>query len=332
MPKYLRPLSDMRPMLSWALDSVREATDKNHIFMAIRKENEDVWGASSILKQVEPDIQLLILPRETNGPADTVVCMLEEFSVSGSFIVKDCDCSMKPISFADGGNAVFLGWRETAIGDRGSKSWVEVEGDNGLGLMKVTAITEKQRPTDWYVCGAYQFADADKFLGYFNGADINRSKEVFCSSVIQKMMAAGDGFSGVPCHNLHDWGTWDKYVTWRQQRKVYFLDIDGCTTQAGMPYGAGSWRDVHVLDGVKEKTAKMIADGCSIILVTSRPGTEAGVTEAVLKEDGVQWTRIVYGIPNGPRVLVNDYAASNPYPACSAINTKRNSGSWMEML
>ena len=47
---------------------------------------------------------------------------------------------------------------------------------------------------------------------------------------------------------------------------------------------------------------------------------------------GVEWHRIFYGIAGGPRVIVNDFADSNPYPACVAINTERNSGDWIKKV
>jgi hypothetical protein len=205
--------------------------------------------------------------------------------------------------------------RESAIGDRGSKSWVEIK--NGF----VASIYEKSRPLDWYCHGGYQFDSAADFVYEFD--NLKQEKEIFCSNIINKMLEKGARFHAVKCTDLHDWGTWEKYVFWRRQRKAYFIDIDGTITNAGSPFGKGSWREVRVLDGVKEKIQSLKQAGCAIYFTTSRPESEASITEEILKNEGIIWDRIIYGIQNGPRVIINDYSDSNPYPSAEAINTQK---------
>ena len=325
IPKYLRVLNDLRPMLSWALDSIRSHPEGIKPYFAIRKENEDIWGATAIIKELETNAEVMVLDHITNGPACTVYEMIKHFSIDGRFIVKDCDCSFNTNGVWPEKSAVFLGWRETAIGDRGTKSWAAVK--DGF----VTSLCEKQSPLDWYCHGGYQFASAKEFVTTFAKSQ-NHFGEIFCSNIINKLIENGAKFQAIECKDLHDWGTWEKYISWRQNRKVYFIDIDGTITTAGSPFGRDSWKEVKVIVGVKEKLETLKKAGCAIYLTTSRPDSESNVTEEVLKSGGIIWDRIIYNIQNGPRVIINDYADSNPYPSVEAINTERNSGSWVKMI
>jgi hypothetical protein len=89
---------------------------------------------------------------------------------------------------------------------------------------------------------------------------------------------------------------------------------------------------VEPLKGVKEKIVKLYEAGNTIYILTARPFGMSAHTEAMLKKRGIPFHRIIYDLPVNARVLVNDYAASNPYPAAVAINTQRNSANWVDML
>lgn len=324
MPKYIRPLNDMRPMFSWALDGIRTLTS-NKICFAIRKNDEDEWHVSNIIKNYE-NAEVLILDYNTNGPAETVYEMLKYFDINESFLIHDCDCTWKPQNenWDKNENQIFVGWRETAIGDRGSKSWIFTNND------KVTKIEEKRSITDWYCCGGYLFSNPKKFKSLFES--FNKNNEIFCSHIIQTMIDSGDIFRWVECGDFNDWGTYEKYVAWRKKRKIYFFDLDGTLCEAGGPYGKKEWNNVNILPGVKEKLKELKEKNNYIIIVTSRPLEQKNLTLNFLKENNICYDNILFGIPNGSRVMINDYAKSNPYPAVEALNTKRNTADWLEML
>ena len=41
---------------------------------------------------------------------------------------------------------------------------------------------------------------------------------------------------------------------------------------------------------------------------------------------------LVMGLPHCQRIVINDFARSNPYPSCSAINIPRNENNLKEFL
>lgn len=315
MPKYVRPLNDLRPMFSWSLDSVRKFATK--IYVAARKEDQYFLN---YLEQFE-NIEVMFLDYETQGPAHTVFEMIQFFQIDGSFLVKDCDCSWEEGNWDQDKNLVFIAWRETAIGDRGTKSWVDLE--NNL----VLSIEEKQTPKDWYVCGGYQFRDSNIFCKAFENAKL--SEEIYCSHIIKHLLKTEE-FGVVKCNIPYDWGTWEKYVNFKSSRKVYFVDLDGTLVSGSNPQNF--WENSVLIEGAKNKLIELKKANQIIYIVTSRPSWTSKNTEEFLVSNEVPFDKIIYDIPVGPRVFINDYAESSPYPSVVAINTKRNSGDWIEKI
>lgn len=51
-----------------------------------------------------------------------------------------------------------------------------------------------------------------------------------------------------------------------------------------------------------------------------------------LNEHGVPFDQIVFGMFHAQRVVVNDFAKTNPFPSCAAINLRRDGDELPEML
>ena len=56
------------------------------------------------------------------------------------------------------------------------------------------------------------------------------------------------------------------------------------------------------------------------------------ITEMQLLNENIKYHQIIYGLYHGKRIVINDYAPTNPYKSCDAINLKRNSSDLKEML
>ena len=65
--------------------------------------------------------------------------------------------------------------------------------------------------------------------------------------------------------------------------------------------------------------------GCKIIFTTSRLEKHRKVTQNVLDDLGFDGCDLIMGVHHTKRVLINDYANSNPYPTAVAVNIKRDS-------
>lgn len=100
---------------------------------------------------------------------------------------------------------------------------------------------------------------------------------------------------------------------------TWLLDLDGTIVKHNGHKLDG--KD-SLLDGAKEFLGK-IPEGDMILFVTSRKDSEKEETEAFLRDNKITFHQIVYGLPYGERILVNDGKPSGLETAI-AINTKRD--------
>lgn len=106
---------------------------------------------------------------------------------------------------------------------------------------------------------------------------------------------------------------------------TWLFDIDGTLVVHNGYLNGGD----RLLPGVKETFAQ-IPSGDSIILMTARPQTSSAELERFLEESGIRYDRIIYDVPQGERVLVNDKKPSGLITAY-AINKERDAPLHMDI-
>ena len=102
---------------------------------------------------------------------------------------------------------------------------------------------------------------------------------------------------------------------------TWFIDIDGTIFKH-----EGLWEDGEdtLLPGVQELWNTIPADDC-IILTTGRNSHYASETEQALKKFKLRYDKIIFDLPVGERIIVNDTKPSGLETAI-AWNVKRNQG------
>ena len=107
--------------------------------------------------------------------------------------------------------------------------------------------------------------------------------------------------------------------------KTIFCDIDGtlCVHHEDI---IKQHRDEltllpETLDGLKEWEKK----GYRLILVTGRKEAHRGQLERQLRNAGIFWDKLIMGLTNGPRVIVNDVKEGGEDRALG-FNVQRNMG------
>lgn len=103
--------------------------------------------------------------------------------------------------------------------------------------------------------------------------------------------------------------------------KSWIIDLDGTIVKHN-----GYILDGHdtLLEGSKDFLSNIQEDDM-VIIITSRTVEYAQCTEAFLKEQGIHYNHIIYGVPYGERILVNDRKPSGLKTAI-ALNVKRDVG------
>lgn len=100
---------------------------------------------------------------------------------------------------------------------------------------------------------------------------------------------------------------------------TWFLDLDGTIVKHNGHKLDGQDR---LLEGAME-FFQQIPEGDMIVFVTSRKEEEKQGTEAFLQTHHIPFHHIVYGLPYGERILVNDKKPSGLNTAI-AVNTERD--------
>lgn len=100
--------------------------------------------------------------------------------------------------------------------------------------------------------------------------------------------------------------------------KTWLIDLDGTIVRHN-GYLEGEER---LLPGVKEFFEKLPKNDVVIIL-TSRPEVYREDTERFLKQNGLRYDAIIFGLPHGERILIND-AKPSGLKTAYAINKDRD--------
>ena len=172
--------------------------------------------------------------------------------------------------------------------------------------------------------GGYGFEDAALFLEHFNKLQ-QQETECYPSHIIFDMMLSGNNFTGHKVKEYEDWGTLQEWNKFRATYKTLFLDIDGVllsNTSDKIPplNGTGS----PLKENLKFILELWQAGRTTIILTTGRRNSERKNTIKELNKNHIPYDQLIMNLPHGQRIVINDFANSNPFPSARAINLKRD--------
>ena len=326
-----------------------DLTHVNHVVVGLLKEHVDKYcggDVNAILKIFEdgvPRLQeikvsIVVIAEETVDQTQTIECILNAAKVTGPIFLKDCDNQFKcPVSAVDGVATLEI-TRETESGvsNVASKGYVAVNSQTG----QLTSIVEKLMVSNTFCIGGYAWKSAQDFLSrvaqarkYQIMASATKGVELAVSDVIWLKMATGAPFLSIPAANYEDWGTLPSWRVYCDSFKTLFVDIDGTLMKNSGQYFLPTWGTTPPLPKNVDHLNKMHATGrVRIILVTSRLEKFRDATVKQLEQYGVKYDQILFGMLHASRVVINDYAPTNPYPSAECVNIPRNAEDLPHML
>lgn len=283
-------------------------------FDALRKVSEAFDGK----------VRVVVLEHPTSGPADTVYQGLKNTNINPetTILIKDCD------GFYDGpvveGNVVYVSKLSDNpnIRNAPAKSYT-IANEQGV----ISTVVEKKIVSNHFCAGGYQFERAGDFMSTFEELWHKLHSETFVSNIIDKMIADGKVFGESYVSNFIDVGTaqdWFEY----NDKPTYFCDIDGTIVKSKDDYYAPTEPIEHNIRVLLEKKKT----GCKIIFCTARNKRYYTVTRAMLDYFGFQDCELIMEVNHSKRILVNDFAKTNPYPTAIAINIPRDSDNLKDYL
>lgn len=322
-PKYL--LRDYAGKLMIE-NAVKNFIDDYRITITILKSHDELFDAVNLLRRAfGQKVDICILDTPTKGPADTVYQTLKgsiRITSDTPILIKDCDGFYDAEVF--GGNRIYYSRLSTNpdIRNAGAKSYIRA---NNQGT--VVSIVEKSIVSDMFCVGGYQFAEAGSFIDAYEFLS-ETSREIFVSDIIDVMINQHhEVFTGAEVSNFVDVGTaeeWFKY----NDKPTYFCDIDGTIVKSKMLYN----NEYEPLEKNVQALLKELQRGCKIIFCTARPKEYEGITRAMLEDLGFGECDLVMDVHHSRRVLINDYARTNPYPSATAVNIRRDENTIGDMI
>jgi hypothetical protein len=189
---------------------------------------------------------------------------------------------------------------------------------NNQGI--ITSIVEKQIVSSSFCVGGYQFGTARDFIKSFEALYSNSRSEIYVSNVIDYLILNGTIFIEQYVTNFIDIGTAPEWFEYNN-RPTYFCDIDGTIIKSTMNY----YEPYIPLTNNINKLKSEMARGCKIIFCTARGKQYKNLTMNMLDELGFGDCDLIMEVHHSKRVVINDYANSNPYPTAIAVNIARDS-------
>ena len=324
-PKYLLFGNNNKMMLHNAIEPFLDK--KFNITIGVLKEHDEKFHASEFIKyeygaptrwQV-PKIKVVIIDEPTKGPADTVaqIINLADIDLDSPIFIKDCDSFFNHYPTDDNYVCVSKVQEHDVLKKLSSKSFVSIN-DQGI----IHSIIEKKVVSDTFCVGGYKFESAKLFLENFE--EINSQSELFVSDVIQRALFKGHVFSENKVENYVDVGTHEDWLEYNN-KPVIFCDIDGTVVVSQQRVGDNPY---HELGIPLKKNVKILLDyqekGACIVFTTARDFRVDDYTRATLDNLGFKNYKLISGLPNADRWLINDYAKVNPFPRAVAINLNRD--------
>ena len=110
------------------------------------------------------------------------------------------------------------------------------------------------------------------------------------------------------------------------QPKTIFCDIDGTLLQHHRDIIKNYQECPVPLKNAIENIKQWEKNNYHIILTTGRKECLRQITEEQLHSVGIIYDKLIMGLPNGPRVLINDKKENETQNTAYAINVPRNAG------
>ena len=304
----------------------------DHIYFICLQDHEDKYsfmkGFVSELDDagLREKSNIVLLPEQTDSQSETVYTFLSGYDLDGFIFIKDSDGFYR-CDVEERNQVAYFDLNDMDDINARTKSYVDLDVND-----VVTNIVEKKVISSTFSSGGYGFADAKEFCKTFEKLQ-DMDGECYISHIIFEMMLSGSTFYGTKTTDFKDWGTLDAWNKYKSQYKCLFVDIDGTlitNSSHHFPPYTGSGEPIE--DNIDLLAALHEQGKAKIILTTSRPERLRQLTIQELQTKGIPFDDLVMGLPHCQRIVINDFARSNPYPSCSAINIPRNENNLTEFL
>lgn len=334
-PKWLRTHPDGKLMIEHATKpfwSNNNTNIKTNIYIICTQEIVLKYDVANILKDTSAlsSSTLVSLKKQTSSAVETILEGIK--MLNGTIepqlptIVKDADNYVDfDLNSLEWGENFSVGCplKKFSVSAVQNKSFLIINDFN-----EITDYIEKRVVSDIIGVGTHGFKTLTDFIENSSkllGAGLKG--ELYVSHVIQNMIINDNNtFNYIEAIDYSDYGTQKEWNKIFLSATSYFVDFDGTLVLNKGKYGSNNWsalKDVPI-DSNISIIKKLQEQGAQIVITTSRTSEFKNYISGFLQELGIKPSNIICDLPHSPRVLINDFANTNPYPSCKAISLPRN--------
>ena len=325
-PKYMLTHPDGKLMVEKAMENINvDVFDR--IIITIVKPHDEKYEAKLIMEQVFKDnkkVEICLLDNFTSSASETIYLTLTKMNVKGAFVIKDSD-NQVGVHFDKDIKNMIVGYdlhEHRDITNIPGKSFLIVNEQN-----IIQDIIEKKVVSNIICLGVYCFEDANDFISAYKEMTAQKiSGEMYISHLISYLLSSDKYiFTAVMATSYKDWGTLTEWKAEQKRYRTYFIDVDGVIMKNSGKYGKTNWyNNKTVLEENVKSILKLQEQGAQIVITTSRTEEFRKPLEKLLDSVGIKPYAILMGMNHAARVVINDFAPTNPYPSGIAITLPRN--------
>lgn len=325
-PKWMLTHPDGKMMIEKVLEDFDYKSFKQTCVI-ILKDHCEKFEADLILNQAFGDsVKLIILDKDTDSCPETIYTAIKKDKIDGQIIIKDTDCLAIPEEIKNDNFVVGLQLtNQHSVKNIQNKSFI-VKNDNNI----MEDIVEKSIISNNICVGVYSLkakSFIDAYEKILNSSLMFNTKELYVSHIISHLMINEKKvFHFIPAKKYIDWGTLEDWQAEKQKYKTYIFDIDGVVFYNYGKYGSKNW--TNYLKPIEENVSlikKMSNSGHEIIFMTSRPKEYIKSIEEYFAKEKINYKTIITNCNHSQRIIINDFATTNPFPSCNSISIARNS-------
>jgi hypothetical protein len=328
-PKFLLQSPHGRPMIAEALSGFRNLEKAGVTSIQIITQGAYLENLSLEVLRLEIQgvtslpVHFKLLDGPTQSMVHTLRSLLVDLESDEEFIVKDCDniVGLDICQLDIGPNVIsYVDLKEHPNVVAHNKSFLKINGS-----MILDDIIEKEIVSPYINVGCVKFGSASSFLSALNAFE--GSGELYVSDIVRVLISRGELFHAVKAEIYEDWGTLSEWRSYCRRFATYFIDIDGVVSLNMDPLKLlQNWQNLSPMEKNCSRLLELQENG-HLVFTTSRHPEHRSTLENQLKEIGFTNFDLLMGLPHAQRILINDFAPTNPYPSASAINIPRNSDS-----
>ncbi len=324
-PKWLLTHPSGKLMIERVLESA-DYQRYNKTVISVLREHCVNHEADTILNQIFGDtIDVVVLEEPTSCAAETVYETIVKADLSGQLTIKDSDCLVERSYFPSKDHIVGLTINSRVNVDRLHQKSFIIKNDDDV----IVDILEKEMVSNIICLGVYCVSAQDFVKAYRDICDSDVYKhenEIYVSHVISYLITCSSRvFEYVEADKYVDWGTAEEWYKEIAKHNTYVFDIDGVLLENCGEYGTRNWSNYFKPIESNIAVLKKLSDsGNQIIFMTARPEKYLIEFRKYLEVRGIKYKTIIADCNHSKRIIINDFAPTNPYPSCEALSIKRN--------